>query len=82
MASVKTDAGRASGRAGHAMGGGERARGTCDGGGARGASPGMCPEGHGVVAMASVKTGAGRAGAREGHAMGISRGESPEMGAS
>ena len=32
--------------------------------------------------MASVKTGAGRVRARAGHAMGISRGESPEMGAS
>ena len=70
MASVKTGAGRAGARAGHAMGD------TC------GESPEIGPADHGVVAMASVKTGAGRAGARAGHEMGISRGESPEMGAS
>ena len=70
MASVKTDAGRAGTREGHAMGD------TC------GESPEIGPADHGVVAMASVKTGAGRAGAREGHAMGDTCGESPGMGAS
>jgi len=51
MASVKTGAGRAGTRAGHAIGT------------SRGESPGISPDDHGVVAMASVKTGAGRAGA-------------------
>ena len=58
MASVKTGAGRAGAREGHAMGD------TC------GESPEIGPADHGVVAMASVKTDAGRAGTREGHAMG------------
>ena len=52
MASVKTGAGRARARVGHAM---VRVRGD---------SPETGPEDHGVVAMASVKTGAGRARAR------------------
>ena len=51
MASVKTGAGRAGARAGHAIGI------------SRGESPEEGAEDHGVVAMASVKTGAGRAGA-------------------
>ena len=68
MASVKTGAGRAGARAGHAIGI------------SRGESPEEGADDHGVVAMASVKTGVGRAGARAGHAMGISRGESPEIG--
>ena len=68
MASVKTGAGRAGARAGHAIGI------------SRGESPEEGADDHGVVSMASVKTGVGRAGARAGHAMGISRGESPEIG--